>query len=226
LVTGGGVLAYRTREEERPTGQRTGEAVRQPVRGSNEGMLVERPKVAQRIVFAGDSITDGHTYPLLVRQALVDAGRPVPLCINAGVAADTADGLRRRLERDVFVHRPSLVVFNAGIYDAIRNVPPAGYEAAVRAIAEQVRANNASLLLLTTSLLGPGYAAAEKHLAGYNAVLHRLGEEYGYPVAEVDRRMQAARAAGQNIIEGDNINPTFEGQRLMARAVLDALGCE
>lgn len=35
----------------------------------------------QRIVFVGDSITDGHTYPQLVRQALAEAGRPVPVCL-------------------------------------------------------------------------------------------------------------------------------------------------
>ena len=34
---------------------------------------------AQRIVFLGDSITDGFTYPLLVRQALAEAHRPVPV---------------------------------------------------------------------------------------------------------------------------------------------------
>lgn len=49
----------------------------------------------QRIVFIGDSITDGHTYPLLVRQALAEAHKPVPVCINAGISGDTAAGMRK-----------------------------------------------------------------------------------------------------------------------------------
>jgi hypothetical protein len=55
----------------------------------------------ERLVFLGDSITDGHTLPLLVRQSLGDRA---PVCINAGQAGDTAAGMRKRLERDVFLN--------------------------------------------------------------------------------------------------------------------------
>ena len=47
-------------------------------------------KPAECIVFLGDSITDGNTYPLLIHQALTEAGKPVPLCINAGIGGNTA----------------------------------------------------------------------------------------------------------------------------------------
>ena len=60
-----------------------------------------KPASNQRIVFIGDSITDGFTYPLLIRQAIAEAGRPVPTCIDAGVASDTARLMRKRVERDV-----------------------------------------------------------------------------------------------------------------------------
>jgi lysophospholipase L1-like esterase len=180
-------------------------------------------------VFVGDSSTDGNTYLLLIRQALARAGRPVPACINAGVSLDTVRGIRQRLERDVFVHRPTLVALSAGVGDAIQEVPvsAADYEADVRAIAARVRAKGVPLLLLTTGLVGPGWAAAETRLAGYNAVLRRLARELGCRVADVNRRMQEARAAGRAVVEvahGDNFNPNYEGHRLIARAVLDALG--
>ena len=74
----------------------------------------EKPVFAEdgprRLVFVGDSITDGHTLPLLVRQALADAKKPVPVVINAGVAGDTAAGMRKRLERDVLSRKPTLVL--------------------------------------------------------------------------------------------------------------------
>jgi RNA polymerase sigma factor (sigma-70 family) len=182
------------------------------------------PVLEQRIVFAGDSSTDGNTYLMLVRQGLARAGRPVPACINAGVSTDTARGIRQRLERDVFVHRPTLVAFSAGTHDAIYNVAPADYEADVRAIAAELRRQGVPMLLLTTGLLSGEFARFEPRLTEYNAVLHRLGREFGCRVADVNRRMQEARAAGLVVIEGDNVSPNQEGHRLIARAVLDALG--
>jgi lysophospholipase L1-like esterase len=180
--------------------------------------------VHPRIVFVGDSSTDGYTYLLLIRQALAREGRPVPTCINAGISTDTARGVRDRLERDVFVHRPTLVAFSAGVHDALYNVAPADYEANVRTIAARLRSKGVPLLLLTTGLLGGPLAKAEPRLAEYNAILHRLAGELGCRVADVNRRLREARASGQVVVEGDNVNPNYQGQRLIARAVLDALG--
>src|SRR5262249_15634894 len=148
-------------------------------------------------------------------------------CINAGVSMDTASGVRKRLQRDVFVHRPTLVALSVGVGDVLQDRPAADYEAEVRALAAQLRAKGIPLLLLTTSVLHPSRARAEARLAEYNAALHRLAGEFGCRVADVDRRMREARAAGRVVVEaaeGDNFNPNHEGHRLIARAVLDALG--
>jgi lysophospholipase L1-like esterase len=178
----------------------------------------------QRIVFVGDSITDGNTYPLLIRQALAEADRPVPVCIDAGVASDTARDMRKRLGRDVLVHQPTLVTLSAGVNDGLRNVSPADYEADVTAIAEALREKHIPLVLLTTTVLGPKHAAAEKRLAEYNAILHRLAKRYDCRVAEVFDAMSTARAAGRKLLEEDQVHLSFEGYRVMTRAVLDALG--
>jgi acyl-CoA thioesterase-1 len=178
----------------------------------------------ERIVFVGDSITDGHTYPQLVRQALAEAGHKVPVCISAAVAGDTAAGMRARLDRDAFPRRPTLVTLSAGVNDALRKVEPDAYEKDVAAIAERLRAKKIPLLLLTTSVLGPRHAEAEKRLVEYNRRLHRLAARHGLRVAEVFERMREARAAGREVLETDQVHPNFEGQRLLARAVLDALG--
>ena len=62
---------------------------------------------SQRIVCLGDSITDGNTYPLLIRQAIKASGKPVPLFLNAGIGGDTAAGMLSRLETDVIARRPT-----------------------------------------------------------------------------------------------------------------------
>jgi lysophospholipase L1-like esterase len=179
---------------------------------------------AERIVLVGDSITDGHTYPQLVRQAFSEAGRRPPVCINAAVAGDTAAAMRARLERDVLPHRPTLVTLSAGVNDALRKVDPDAYEKDIAAIVERLWAEKIPLVLLTASILGPRHADAEKRLVEYNRRLHGLAQKNNLRVGEVFDRMKEARAAGKEVLETDQVHPNFQGQRLLARAVLDALG--
>jgi lysophospholipase L1-like esterase len=172
----------------------------------------------ERIVFLGDSITDGHTLPLLVRQATG------AICINAGVAGDTAAGMRKRLDRDVLTRRPGRVALSVGINDVLRNVAPADYEADVAAIVERIKNQRIAMILLTPTILGPKHAEAEKRLADYVAVLRRIASKEGAAVAEVHEQMARARTEGRELLEPDQVHLTFAGYRVMARAVLDAMG--
>ncbi|RPH51022.1 MAG: hypothetical protein EHM91_01500 [Planctomycetota bacterium] len=184
-------------------------------------VLAPAPGEPERLVFLGDSITDGHTLPLLVRQALGDRS---PVCINAGVAGDTAAGMRKRLERDVLSRRPTRVALSVGINDILRKVPPSEYEADVTAISERLKREAVPMLILTPTILGPKHAEPEKRLAEYLSILRRLASKEGYPVAEVHALMQEGRAAGRELIESDQVHLTFDGYRVMARAVLEGLG--
>ena len=170
-----------------------------------------------RIVFLGDSITDGHTLPLLVRQA---SGA---VCINAGVAGDTAAGMRKRLERDVLSRRPGRVALSVGINDVLRNVPLADYEADVAAISDRLKQEKIPLLILTPTVLGAKHRAAEEALAGFIAVLRKLAAKEGYAVADVHRLMEQ-EPSRELLLEPDQVHLTLEGYRIMARAVLDGLG--
>jgi len=187
-------------------------------------VLSQRTRAGERILFIGDSITDGHTCPLLVRQALADAGKPVPKCINAGVASDTAALVRKRLERDVLVHKPTLATLSIGVNDALRQVRPEDYQADVTAIIEHLKKDNVPLVILTTTVLGPKHAAAEKRLDEFNAILRNLAGKHGCRVADVNQLSQEARKNGVMLLEPDEVHLSFAGYRVMARAVLDALG--
>src|SRR6185295_20224777 len=139
----------------------------------------------ERIVVIGDSITDGNTYPMLVRQAIEasDAKQPAPVCINAGIAGDTARGMRDRLERDVFVHRPTRITLSVGINDVLRKVPVADFEADVRLIGERIRLRNIPTVIFTTTILGKKHFEADKRLEEFNAVLRLVAKEFGFSVA-------------------------------------------
>ena len=179
---------------------------------------------ASRLAFLGDSITDGFTYPLLIEQALAEAGRPVPVLMNAGVAGDTAKSMLGRLERDVVPHKPTLVSLSVGINDVLRGVTAEDYGADVAAIGERLQAAEIPMLIMTTTILGPRHGAHERALAEYNAILRRLAEVRGCRLAEVNRLMAAARDAGESLLEEDDVHINFAGYRIMARAILDALG--
>lgn len=180
--------------------------------------------MSQRIAFLGDSITDGFTYPLLLRQALAEAGKSLPVLINAGIGGDTAAGMRKRLDRDVLAYRPDLVCLSVGVNDVLRNVTQKDYDTDVGAILDHLKAAKVDVLVLTTSVLGPKNATADARLGGFNAALHRQAAERGFRVAEVYAAMDAARKAGTEVLEADQVHLNFAGYRVFTRAVMDALG--
>lgn len=187
---------------------------------ANDGKALLSPS-HQRIVFVGDSITDGNTYPTLIRQALTEAGYTTPLCICAGIGGDTLAGMRNRLEASALSLKPTLVTLSAGVNDRVSNED---FEANLIAIAERMKAENIPLLLLTPSIPGPRGADGGAKVAGYSAIMHKIATQYGLVVAEVNQLMLTEKAAGENLIEEDQVHPNFAGQRVMARAVLNALG--
>jgi lysophospholipase L1-like esterase len=177
----------------------------------------------QRLVFLGDSITEGHTLPLLLQQALAEAGRPVPLCFNAGIGGDNAAGMRARLERDVLRWRPDLVILSTGINDCGARRTLAEYEGDLEAIAAHLARERVPLLLLTSSVLTGTHASGNARLEPYNAVVCAVAARHGLRVADVYARMSEAVAAGVDPTEADGAHLNFAGYRAMARAVLDAL---
>jgi hypothetical protein len=91
-------------------------------------------------------------------------------------------------------------------------------------IAAQLKARSIPLLILTTSILGPKCGDADKRLEAFNAALRSLAQRESYRLAEVNRLMNKARDEGLEALEEDHVHPNYQGHRLMARAVLDALG--
>jgi lysophospholipase L1-like esterase len=182
------------------------------------------PDDCRRVVFLGSSTTDGHTFPALFRQALVEAGYAAPVCINAGIGGNTTAQMAARLERDVLAYAPTLVVLQAGGNDPSAKVPPEGFRATVTALLARLQREKIPLLVLTTNIRGPKLIDHEPLLQSYNDILRALGGEPGCRVGEVFARQAAARAAGESIVENDSLHANFAGHRVIVRAILDALG--
>jgi len=185
------------------------------------------------VVCLGDSITDGQTYSLMVAQALREAKLPVPCFFPAGIGGNTAGDMLKRLDRDVLPYHPDLVILNCGINDT-NGVKTKEYAANVDAIAARLQQEHVTLLLLTLTTIRffPQYnepdATAQTAelltLGACNPILRRIGEKYGFPVAEVSKVMGDS-PRGVDLWAPDGCHLNFEGFRLMSRAILDALGC-
>lgn len=182
------------------------------------------PLTPRRIVFLGDSITDGHTYPALIAQALKESGRKIPIVTNAGIGGDTARGMAARIDQDVLRYKPDLMTLSVGINDVLRGVDPEAYEADVEKILDAVTRAGVNVIVMTTSTLGPKQAAADVKLERFNAALRRAAAKRQLRVADVNALMKQAAAENVPFMEVDDVHPNFEGQRILARAVLDAMG--
>ena len=178
-------------------------------------------KAPLRIAFLGDSITDGYTYPQLVRDSLAKARKIDVLAINAGIGGDTMAGMQARLERDVLEHHPDLVTISAGANDAGHGVTAQDYEKAMRAAVDAILARNIKVILLAP-VWWPH--RSRDRMDQYEQVIRKIAAQKKLPVAEVTRSMSADAAAGHPQLAADGVHPNYTGQRRIARAVLDALG--
>ncbi len=99
-----------------------------PLRAWAQAML--EPPAALRIVALGSGTTEGigasspaASYPARLEAVLGERlGRGIAV-VNQGVQRQTASDMLARLDRDVLVHKPRLVLWETGTVDAVRGVP-------------------------------------------------------------------------------------------------------
>ena len=191
-----------------------------------------------RILFQGDSITDGnrgrtpdpnhilgHGYQALIASRF---GADLPerrlTFINRGISGNTVADLAKRWTNDAVVLRPDLLSVLIGINDLHRGVP-----------AEQYRDQYDQLLALTVTalpgvklVLGEPFALPVGRMTNHwtdfqgqllerIAIVHELGKKYGAPVVRYQALFEAAtRRAPAEYWIWDGIHPTYAGHQLMA----------
>jgi len=188
------------------------------------------------ILFQGDSVTDclrdrkdfhglGGGYPLYVSRAM-----PGVKVLNRGVSGDRAKDLAARWREDCLDLHPDAVSILIGIndvwrrYDSDDPTGDAAFEASYREILEPLRAQQVKILLVVPFLLdvNAGVTRMREDLAGKQAVVRRLGGEYGAALLDADelfRRAVEAQSLPPAHFAGDGVHPTDAGHRLLAEAI-------
>jgi lysophospholipase L1-like esterase len=200
-------------------------------------------KAGERVVFLGDSITQGGDRPggyvVLVREAIRKARPDAKIeVIGAGISGNRVPDLLKRLEKDVLDKDPSLVVIYIGINDVWhstrgRGTPKDEYEAGLNELVERIEAAGAKVMLATPSVIGEktdGGNDLDQMLDEYAAISRRVAEKHELPVLDLRKRFLAhlkeanpkQQASGILTTDGVHLNPA--GNRFVADAVLESLG--
>lgn len=188
-----------------------------------------RPEVNRplRVAFLGDSITTGHTYLMLIEQAIAAAHdpRPQPVLINAGGGGNRASDMLARLDRDVIPARPDIVFLSTGLNDAVREVNDEDFQATVAAITDRLDQAGIRLAIMTTSVPAGKHEPQLPRLERFNEFLRKFAHDRGYKLADVNRRfLELRRQTGRSLLVDDDFHPDEDGQLPFAKAVLAALG--
>ena len=180
-------------------------------------------KDVKRLVFVGDSLTDGSAWCDWVWETLKAKGHPKLMMHNAGVAGDTAAKVKARCAADVVALKPDLVVLNIGTNDILRKTPLADYRRDVDDAVRAIRAGGARVLLSTPpALRDPKLQEQQGPMAD---ALRAIAQEQGCAFLDLHAPFVASAAGGKEPWGPGGVHHSMDGWRTMAREVLNALGC-
>ncbi|MDB5311832.1 MAG: family lipolytic protein [Gemmataceae bacterium] len=198
-------------------------------------------KKGERIVFLGDSITQGGVSPkgyvTLVKKTLAekhaDLGAEV---IGAGVSGNKVPDLQKRLEKDVLGKKPTLVVIYIGINDVwhgekdpARGTSPEKYEAGLKEIIGKIKDGGARVVLCTPTVIGEKKAGTNKldaKLDEYADLSRKVAADTGAQLCDLRTAFQdylTKNNAADNekgVLTTDRVHLNEAGNKLVADTIL------
>ncbi len=185
-----------------------------------------REKVPVKIVAIGGASTKGTAagspdlaYPHRLQLALAKFYPDVPITVvNQGMARQTAQQMLERFPADVSAEKPVLVVWEAGISDAVRGIELDDFAAALQAGIDL--AKNRAIDILLVDMQFSRRAATVIDFERYLNTIHRIGElneVYVFPRFAIMRYWSE-----QNVFNFDDVAES-ERARLAAN-VYDCIG--
>jgi len=160
-----------------PTNQRLYDTVTSmpEVRASRLAKFESEPVVTGRIVFLGNSITQGGDWAKLTGDSTV---------VNRGIGADVTFGLRTRLD-DVTRRKPSKLFVLIGINDISKDIPDAVIAAEYRMLIDSVHAQSSQTKICGQSILPlnptvksfPQHYDKQPRVVAVNRLLQQMARE-------------------------------------------------
>lgn len=173
------------------------------------------------IVAFGDSLSagfgadPGQSYPDFMQQDLDQRGYRYRV-VNAGISGDTTtDGLERI--GTVTALRPSVAILEFGGNDGLRGLPVTTTRANLEQMILALQKTGAKVVLAGMTL-PPNYGP--EYIRSFEAVYKDLAQQYHLPLIPF-----LLRGVGGNpaLMQRDGIHPTGEGNRIVAKNVIQVL---
>ncbi len=201
-----------------------------------------------RIVFAGDSVTDmgsknpvgeglfdnvGRSYVRVIENLLAVCYPEIKVRItNSGISGNTSRALLQRFDRDVVDLKPNWVSICIGINDVWRQfdspaipdeqVMPEEYERNVETMILKVKDSVKGIFLLSPYYMEPNREdMMRKRMDEYVAVCKKLAEKHGCIFVDFQRMYEEyCSVRHSSYVAWDRVHPNQVGATLMAREFL------
>ncbi len=215
----------------------------------SEGLLF---RDGERIIFAGDSVTDmkstaplaeglgdslGFGYVRMVENLLTAFYPERNIRVtNCGVSGNTSRSLLERYERDVLTHKTEWLSICIGINDVWRQfdlpaipakaVTPEQYEQNVEQMITLMKDKVKGIFILSPYYIEPNKTDPMRHrMDEYGAICRRLAEKHGCIFVDFQAMFdEFCKYQHSSRLAWDRIHPNQMGATLMAKAFLTAAG--
>lgn len=202
-----------------------------------------------RIVFAGDSVTDmgsaqpvgeglfenvGHSYVRIVENMLNTWYPEIKVRVtNSGISGNTSRTLRERFKRDVIDLNPDWVSICIGINDVWRQfdspaipdgqVMPEEYEKNVEEMILSVKDQVKGIFLMTPYYMEPNPEDwMRKRMDEYGAICKKLAEKYDCIFIDLQETFnQYFKYRHSTYIAWDRVHPNLIGATIIAKQFLE-----
>ena len=184
-----------------------------------------------RILFQGDSITDGnrgrnadpnhilgHGYVFIIAARHGAAFPEAKLdFINRGVSGNTVLDLEKRWQKDTLDLKPDVLSILIGVNDNGRGVPFDQYEQVYDKLLSEAKAANPKLKLVLGEPFVKPAGKIDEGIRKRQEIVARLAQEHGAAIVHFQRVFdEAVKRAPADYWIWDSVHPTYRGHQLMA----------
>ncbi len=188
-------------------------------------------KPGAKILFQGDSITDGnrgrskdpnhilgHGYVFVIAARHGAAFPEAQLdFFNRGVSGNTVLDLQRRWKEDVLDLRPDVLSVLIGVNDRGKGVPLEQYEEVYDQLLSQAREANPDLKIVLGEPFLKTSGPVVEDMLKRQAIVARLAKKHGAALVRYQQAFEeAAKRAPADYWVWDSVHPTYRGHQIMA----------
>ncbi|MCX6908420.1 MAG: SGNH/GDSL hydrolase family protein [Verrucomicrobia bacterium] len=184
-----------------------------------------------RILFQGDSITDGnrgrsadpnhilgHGYVFIIAARHGAAFPDAKLdFMNRGVSGNTVLDLEKRWQKDALDLKPDVLSILIGVNDNGKGVPLDPYEQVYDKLISEAKAANPKLKLVLGEPFVKPTGKVNDGIRKRQEIVARLAKKHGAALVRYQRVFdEAAKRAPADYWVWDSVHPTYRGHQLMA----------